>query len=92
MLGEECSCVATILVSEGSYSLLKQYAFLVAIFAVVLVGSIFRLGMIQATFSQSTTSKNQSKTNCPICGARTTIDPPHCDYCEESLPDENGDA
>ena len=34
-------------------------------------------------------SAEQSKTNCPACGARTAVESDHCHRCEHSLADDD---
>ncbi|EMA41688.1 hypothetical protein C446_05215 [Halobiforma nitratireducens JCM 10879] len=57
--------------------------FLLAILVIVVVLSVFNWGIFQALFSRPASSSGESKTNCSVCGARTTVDSPYCDYCEE---------
>jgi hypothetical protein len=65
-------------------SLLEGYAFIVLIVLLVVLGTVYKIPLLQAIFSGGNSSQ-ESRTNCPTCGARTTVEPGVCDYCDESL-------
>lgn len=59
------------------------------VLAVILVGGAvaiaYNFALVETALG-GTSGSGETKTNCPHCGARTTTEPPRCDYCETRLP------
>lgn len=66
---------------------LGVYAFAALVLLAALFGTAYRMILYDATFGGGETPPEE-KTNCPSCGARTTVDPPACDHCGEPLRDD----
>lgn len=63
---------------------LNRFAFFALICVLATCAILFEFALLQAAFGGGSESQ-ESKTNCPSCGARTTTEPDACDYCEEAL-------
>lgn len=63
------------------------YAFVLALFALAIGGTVVRMGLIQGSLSPDETASPEEMTNCPDCGARTPIDRSTCEYCDTPLDD-----
>jgi hypothetical protein len=64
---------------------LGRYAAIALIAVLVVLGIVVEFELVHAASGGDGSASAASKTNCPACGARTTLDPEVCDYCEEPI-------
>ncbi|SDK27693.1 hypothetical protein SAMN04515672_2778 [Natronorubrum texcoconense] len=77
-----------LLVTSSTAESLVTAAVLAAVGVLFLLRIHVEFELLHAVASSETSSSQPSKTNCPSCGARTTVDGV-CDYCEEPLADDS---
>lgn len=66
---------------SDSVSALGRSAFFVGIGLLVILLLVVRFELLHAAISSGESAGEKSKTNCPSCGARTTIESNECDHC-----------
>ena len=77
-----------VLVTSSTAESLVTVVVLAAIGVAILVRILADFELLHAVAKSETSSSQPSKTNCPSCGARTTVDCV-CDYCGEPLTDDS---
>ncbi len=75
------------LVTSSTAESLVTVAVLAVFGVLFLLRVLVDFELLHAVASSETSSSQPSKTNCPSCGARTTVDGVY-DYCEGPLADD----
>lgn len=64
---------------------LGRVVYLIAVGLVVLLPVVFQFVRARELYGESDAAPQEERTNCPSCGARTSVGSETCEYCDEPI-------